>query len=345
MKRKILISVIVPVYNTEEYLDDCLKSLTKQTFQDIEIICINDASTDNSWIKLTEWESIDERIRIVNLKENIRQGGARNIGILQAKGEYIAFVDSDDFVHQEMYNILYKNSNNGAYDIVVGEKHCRYGNEINEEFNFPTLNKDSYIEKIKKHILVHGCPIWNSIIRKQVIIENNLFFPENTYYEDNAVATLFFACAKSIKVVQAIPLYYYRVTNVSTTRRKEDIRYFERMHTATLFLENAKRVGVYELYKEEIDYAFFLLYYQNTILGALERFKVIPKENIKKIITSYPSYLKKCIKNNKYYKINKPSSVINAVVYFPYCYSVLIPLCKKIDGVMLWFRSRKSRNI
>ena len=93
-----LVSVIVPVYNVEKYLRQCLDSLISQTLQNIEIICVNDASPDNSLAILKEYEAKDKRIVVVDLYENMRQGGARNRGIEYARANYIAFVDSDDWV-------------------------------------------------------------------------------------------------------------------------------------------------------------------------------------------------------------------------------------------------------
>ena len=106
--KKIKISVIVPVYNTEKYLNECLNSLVNQTiYKELEIICINDASTDNSLKILEGYEKQYENLIVINSNVNKKQGGARNLGIMRATGEYLGFVDSDDFVDLEMYEKLY----------------------------------------------------------------------------------------------------------------------------------------------------------------------------------------------------------------------------------------------
>ena len=113
------VSVIVPVYNTEGFLQKCLDSLTNQTLEDIEIICVNDGSTDNS-LKILEDNAIrDDRIKIINQK-NKKQGAARNAGMKIATGEYIGFVDSDDWIDLDFYEKLYNAATRHNFDIALG---------------------------------------------------------------------------------------------------------------------------------------------------------------------------------------------------------------------------------
>lgn len=112
------VSIIVPVYNTEEYLQKCLDSLTNQTLKNIEIICVNDGSTDNS-LKILQDNAIkDDRIKIIN-QENKKQGAARNAGMQVATGEYIGFVDSDDYVDLHYFERLYRVARNYNSDIAL----------------------------------------------------------------------------------------------------------------------------------------------------------------------------------------------------------------------------------
>ena len=111
----IAVSVIIPVFDTECYLPTCLDSILNQTLDNIEIICINDGSTDNSLEILKNYQKKDNRIKIIN-KDNEGQGVARNIGIDNAVGEYIAFVDSDDFIKEDMLEKLYESSKNNNLD-------------------------------------------------------------------------------------------------------------------------------------------------------------------------------------------------------------------------------------
>ena len=112
------VSVIVPVYNTEKYLEKCLNSLINQTLHDIEVICVNDGSTDNSLNILNQYAQKDNRIKIIN-QENKMQGAARNAGTQIAAGEYIGFVDSDDWIDLDYFEKLYNAATKYNLDIAL----------------------------------------------------------------------------------------------------------------------------------------------------------------------------------------------------------------------------------
>lgn len=296
-----LVSIIIPVYNTEKYLGKCLDSLVYQTLENIEIICINDASKDDSLSILREYADKDNRVKIIDLKVNQRQGGARNAGLKIAKGKYIGFVDSDDWVESEMYKTLYEKIEKDKSDICV----CDYY-EINTETD--SKNKielpDSHIFSLKevekkKKIIIDGVRLVCSLIKKEIIIKNNLFFPEGVIYEDNAIGSAIFLAAGDIIKVNK-PLYYYRLENSSTTRAINNCNYFDRLKTSVMFLENMKRIGMYQTYKEEIDYRFYSFYYINSVFGCINLFTPPAIKElifIKKSVLTYVS-----IKSNKYYK-------------------------------------------
>ena len=115
------VSIIVPVYNVNMYLSKCLDSLLNQTFRNIEIICFNDASTDNSLDILNAYAKNDSRVKIIDSPINVRQGEGRNRGIHEAKGRYIAFVDSDDWVSENFIEKLYSTAITTQSDIVTGD--------------------------------------------------------------------------------------------------------------------------------------------------------------------------------------------------------------------------------
>jgi len=131
----IKVSVIVPVYNVEAYLPRCIDSLLEQTLSDIEIILVNDGSTDNCLEIIEQYMKIDERIRLVN-KQNSGQSDARNVGLAQAKGEYIGFVDSDDWIETNMLELLYNAAKKQGCEVAV----CNYsGVDINGTIGVPKL--------------------------------------------------------------------------------------------------------------------------------------------------------------------------------------------------------------
>ena len=124
---KVKVSVIVPVFNVGEYLSTSLDSILNQTLEDIEIICINDGSTDDSLNILEYYAKKDKRIKIIS-KENEGQGTARNVGLDNAQGEFISFVDADDFIKKDMLEKLYNKSVNGNLDLVM----CKVSSFDNE---------------------------------------------------------------------------------------------------------------------------------------------------------------------------------------------------------------------
>ncbi len=183
------VSVIIPVYNTEKYLRKCLDSVCNQTLSDIEIICVNDCSTDNSFEILKEYASKDDRIKLIDFKENKGAAVARNTGIDEAKGEYIGFVDSDDFIDLDFYEKLYKEAINKNADIVKGAYKYPNGSIVETFFN----------EKIKedKNNFSYGyCgAIYNTILIKS----NNITFPILKDMEDPIFA--FKSALKANKVI------------------------------------------------------------------------------------------------------------------------------------------------
>lgn len=150
------VSIIVPIYNTAKFLSRCLDSLRTQSLMDIEIICVNDKSTDNSSTVLLQYSKYDSRIKIINNEVNRGAAFSRNVGIRNACGEYIGFCDSDDFVDKEYFKYLY--DLHGCYDIIRGIRVIGYKN---------SHAKNQY-----------GC-IVPSIIRRQFLLDNHLYFPVN----------------------------------------------------------------------------------------------------------------------------------------------------------------------
>jgi len=210
---KVRVSVIVPVYNMEKYLSKCLDSLVNQTFEDIEIILINDGSTDNSENIIKEYlERYSKKIVYIK-KENEGQGVARNLGIDKARGEYITFVDSDDYVDVTMIEKLYSSIIKEKADISVsrGLIEVRSDNLLINDFIF---NNE---ESVKRYILNNFGPV-AKLIKKDIIINNQLYFPSLRAYEDIAVVPLWGLFANGISFVEE-PLYYYLIREGSTMNK------------------------------------------------------------------------------------------------------------------------------
>lgn len=160
------ISIIIPVYNSEKYLSECLESVVNQTFKDIEIICVNDGSTDSSQKILEAFQAKDSRIKIIN-QANSGAGKARNVGIENACGEYLYFLDSDDWLE---LNALEKFANSiGDADICLCR--CQYYDDVTKEFKKTTNKKAQKTDNIFK---IHPIPLFTKLYRTSFIRENNI---------------------------------------------------------------------------------------------------------------------------------------------------------------------------
>ena len=210
------VSIIIPVYNTEHYLTKCLDSVINQTFKDIEIIIVNDCSTDKSLKIIEEYQKKDERIVIVDLKQNRGLANARNEGIKKIKGSYVAFVDSDDYVEK---NYIEKLLIPGA-DIIVGSFYKEYWfkslkNVVTKEQKLKT--KDEYIKDLLSFEKAVGC-VWGKLFNANYLKEHNILFDENLKLAEDAEF-----CLRYVQYdpkITYIPdvLYHYNFSSVSMVR-------------------------------------------------------------------------------------------------------------------------------
>lgn len=210
------ISVIIPVYNSEQHLRKCLESLCCQTLQNIEIICVNDCSIDNSFFILQEYAKKDKRIKLIDLKENKGAAVARNIGIEGASGQYLGFVDSDDFIDQNFYEKLYERAAKTDSDVVKGDimLYCP---------KTKLMTKESWIDlnnNVKKHHANFCCTFTSAIYKTSFIKENKINFLEGLiHFEDpyfTIKAALFY---QKLEVIDDV--FYYYVNNPNSISRKK----------------------------------------------------------------------------------------------------------------------------
>lgn len=185
------VSVIIPVYNTENYLRKCLDSVCNQTLKDIEIICINDCSPDGCLEILKEYASKDERIKIIDFKENKGAACARNAGIDTAQGEYIGFVDSDDFIDLDFYEKLYNKAVETGADAAKGNY------AVNGIIVDSTIN--SIIDKDKNAFCFSFC---SGIFKTKTLNQNNIRFPILIDMEDPLFTLKFAQIANNVVIVE-----------------------------------------------------------------------------------------------------------------------------------------------
>ena len=211
------ISVIVPVYNTAQYLPQCLDSIINQTFEDFEIICINDGSTDSSLDILNQYAAKDQRIKIVNQK-NMGLSCARNTGLEISQGKYIAFIDSDDFYAKKFLEVLYNNrkTKQGCVDIVGCDfKKIKSPKDDIKDYCTPAkLYKDALKVLLHPKNFIHF-NVWNKLYKREVIAGYR--FVPNMLYEDWVFNCQIFEHANSFVWINS-PLYGYRISNDSIMR-------------------------------------------------------------------------------------------------------------------------------
>ena len=214
------ISIIVPVYNVERYLRDCLNSLTHQTLDDIEIICINDGSTDSSPRILEEYAAKDSRIKIIN-KENSGYGASMNMGLAAAEGEYIGIVESDDFVKTTMYEELYNLAVKNNADVVKSDYYL-YTTSNNQSRKIGII-KPKYTGKVfsvKDYPKILKMPpsIWSSIYRREFLNKNSIRFQETPGASFQDISFAFKTLASAERLVFTTKTYlYYRQDNENSS--------------------------------------------------------------------------------------------------------------------------------
>ena len=256
------VSVIIPVYNTENYLRKCLDSVCNQTLKDIEIICINDCSPDGCLEILKEYASKDERIKIIDFKENKGAACARNAGIDAARGEYLGFVDSDDFIDLDFYEKLYNKAHETGADAVKGIMLClNKDNTLNDQLTLNYFTNDL----IQENIAYFYESFTTAIYKKSIILDNNVCFPPRiNFFEDP-----FFSInlAFYIKTIQFAPnaKYYYIKRNNSLTGNCSNELYTQGIN---LMLN---LIGI--LNKKQISQEHYFIVFQyifNQLVGILE---------------------------------------------------------------------------
>lgn len=261
------VSIIVPIFNVEKYLKECLDSLANQTLEDIEIICVNDGSTDNSPQILQEYESKDKRIKVIN-KENSGYGISMNMGLDSASGEYIGIVESDDFADSKMFEDLYSLAKQKDADIVKSDWfEYTTSTKIARKAGRMALLPENRTLNVKDNpeVLKIQPAIWSAIYKKSFLDENNIRFTETSgaSYQDTGFAFKVMCLAKSI-VLTDNAYIYYRQDNLNSSVKSTSKVYAICTEYAeiTRFLNEHNEikpyVNTYKLVKEYVNYLWNL---------------------------------------------------------------------------------------
>lgn len=275
------LSIIVPVYNVEKYLSKCLESLIKQTLKDIEIICVNDGSMDNSLAILKEFASKDSRIRII---DNQHQGVAktRNTGIEQSTGEYIGFVDSDDYIDIDFFEKLYNSATKSNSDIAIASilKHKNFFNIYNAKYTKEetaiTIQDKIKLCEDKKHFFFYA---WNKIYHSGFIKENNIKFSEGQIYEDVmfAIKALYY----SNKIISVYGTKYHYIEHENSLTKYKDKTGEKEQDLVKAYSElqefcNSKNIEIPERlnYYTKENFGFILNLYKGKYQSKIQLFNI-----------------------------------------------------------------------
>lgn len=257
------VSVIIPVYNVEAYLRQCLNSVVKQTLREIEIICVDDGSTDSSWVILEEYAAKDGRIKIIKQK-NAGAGAARNAGLSLAIGEWLLFLDSDDLLENKCLEAAYLEAKRTDVDLVVYRayemdalSHKRsplaYLNRI---IPFADAKVHSVDELGDQRFTTFGLAPWNKLIRRSLVLENQLLFQPIRRSNDLAFSVELLACAKTFIALEGL-LVSYRVNNsfsLQSTNAETPTCFYDALREASHRLNGKYKVAFIELVRETAIY-------------------------------------------------------------------------------------------
>lgn len=309
------VSVIVPVYNVEKYISKCLDTLVNQTLDDIEIIIVNDGSKDKSKEIIKKYETkYLEKIKYYE-KENGGLSDARNYGMKYANGEYIAFLDSDDYVELDMYEKMYEIAKKENSDMVECNFIWEYPNKTREDIGEIYNNKKEMIEKIR-------VVAWNKLIKKEIVEKSKVSFPVGFRYEDVEFTYKLIPYLNKVSFIKK-PLVHYiqRENSISNMQNEKTKEIFVVLDNVLRFY---KENNFYEEYKNELEY----VYTRYLLCSSLLRMVKIEDKNIRKKLLNetwenlnnkFPNWKKNKILNKNKSKKDIYIKTINKFTYKIYC--------------------------
>ena len=206
-----LVSVIMPVYNAEEFLDKSVSSVINQTYKNLEILLIDDCSTDNSYNILKEYANKDNRIKVFHNEQNKHVSATRNVGIKNATGKYLYFIDSDDFIDNDYIEHLVKTAEKENADIVVNTNiYTIYNNQPSLSYFSREMNRRIFDDK--KVLAVKIFPsVWNRLFKRELQTKYNILFPEEIkHLEDGYFNAMFFSVSGNVSFIKPNSYYYYQ---------------------------------------------------------------------------------------------------------------------------------------
>lgn len=316
------ISIVIPCHNTAQFLPRCMNSLAAQTIgiDNMEIILVNDASTDNdaTWQEILHWEAqYPESVIAINLKENVRQGGARNMGMSYASAEYIGFIDSDDWVEPNMFEVMLDEIIDNGSDIVHCKSFRDNGSDIMThklDGSYQRLLIDS--EAKRKQFIATNCMgynVWDKIYRRSFLAEHDIIFPDKLMYEDIIFSSLYYLYAVKVSIIN-YELYHYFINTESTVLKQNADYHMDMLTIINLRILEYQHRNVWLQYHDELEFELLMSGYLSALKIMFLRYDHIP----------YEAFLEL----QKIVEINNPYCTANPYIdqYMPDKYKILMEL-------------------
>lgn len=309
------VSIIVPIYNVEKYIKECLDSLINQTLQEIEIILVNDGSTDKSGEIAKEYAQMNKKKIVYLEKENGGLSDARNYGIPYAKGEYIAFLDSDDYIEKDTYEKMYELAKKESSDMVECDFYWEYPNKTKIDTGEVYHNKKEMAEKVR-------VVAWNKLIKREILEKAKIEFQKGYRYEDVEFTYKLIPYLEKVSFLKEPCIHYIQrensISNSQNERTKEIFDVLEHV------IDYYKEKKIYDKYEEQIEY----IYTRYLLCSSLLRIvKVNDKETRNKLLemtwtslnTKFPNWKKNRILKKKNNGKNLYMKTVNKFTYKIYC--------------------------
>ncbi len=288
MKENIKFSVIITMYNVESYIARCLESIINQTYSNIEILVVDDGSSDNSLEVVNQYKT-DSRLKVIT-KENGGVSTIRNVGIANATGEYIMFVDGDDYIDERTFEILAKKLGEHPYEIIC--------------FNYVVINRGKFLRvrerfnhsrDIQKEYIIGQPSPWNKVIKRKIFIDNNITFPEGRIFEDLAVIPSLVLYTSSICFIEDRLYFYFirpgSIMHIRAFNENRDDKFF----SVNYLIDSFKKHNCFENYKNELEYVYLnnllILYSTDILIYEREIYEERLDKAVAELLRNFPNWI------------------------------------------------------
>lgn len=319
------VSIIVPFYNVEKYIEKCLQTLVNQTLEDIEIILVNDGSKDNTIDIVKKYQKEYPQKIIYLEKENGGLSDARNYAIPYAKGEYIAFLDSDDYVETTMYQEMYEIAKKENSDMVECNFIWEYPNKSRIDIGTTYNGKHEMLEKVR-------VVAWNKLIKREILEKSKVQFPKGCRYEDVEFTYKLIPYLEKVSFCKTPMVHYIqRIGSITNIQNKRNAEIFDVMEHV---IEYYKKNNMYTEYYKELEYVYVRYAFCSSFLRIVKiKDSKIRKELLEmtwnKVYTNFPDWKKNEILNKSKNKKNLYLKSINKTTYKIYATILSIIMKRK----------------